>query len=378
MRQQHRIADMLIQADNNISHYGQPHMLPRHGGRFNLQGYSNPYDYPSTLGAGHCMEGGGMSGGINWKAIGNHLVSGLGKATQGLTKMGLSYAGMGRSGGARSGGNIFGKLGKVATGALQKVAPRLIEEGMKYAMGGARPHISHLTEHELPLLYHLKKNEIKALHGAGFFSDLGKIATGVLGQVVDKAGPKLIDAGLEYALGSGRSGGRRGRPRKHHMVHPHHMSHHMEGAGFWGDVGKGLKQVGNVFKPIVGVNPVEAFQGGYDWGEELGTKLAGGKKPRGRPRKHHAHHMKGAGFWGDLGKIATGVVGQVVDKAGPKLIDEGLKYALGSGRSGGRATLPASGRLRNTARGDIVRAIMEQRGVNLPTASRIVKQEGLY
>ena len=335
VRQQQRIAEMLMSADNRVSHYGQPHMLPMHGGQFHLQGYSNPYDYPSTLGAGRCMEGGAMSGGINWKKIGNQLVSGLGQATSGLTKMGLSY-GMGRSGGARSGGNIFGKLGKVATQALQKVAPRLIEEGMKYAMGGARsggammtiqpayrpyrPHISHLTEDELPRLYQLKKNEIKALHGAGFFGDLGKIATGVIGQVVDKAGPKLIDAGLQYALGGGaRSGGQQSRYAR----------------------------------------AIQLKKEGYSVGNS------------------NLHTMNGAGFWGDLGKIATGVVGQVVDKAGPKLIDEGLKYALGGARSGG-ATLPASGRLRNTARGDIVRAIMVQRGVNLPTASKIVKQEGLY
>jgi len=41
-------------------------------------------------------------------------------------------------------------------------------------------------------------------------------------------------------------------------------------------------------------------------------------------------------------------------------------------------TLPRSGHKREVARGDIVSAIMRQRGVGLGEASRIVKQEGLY
>jgi len=45
---------------------------------------------------------------------------------------------------------------------------------------------------------------------------------------------------------------------------------------------------------------------------------------------------------------------------------------------GGRKQLPQSGVKRNTARGDIVSAIMKQRKVGLAEASRIVKAEGLY
>jgi hypothetical protein len=50
--------------------------------------------------------------------------------------------------------------------------------------------------------------------------------------------------------------------------------------------------------------------------------------------------------------------------------------ALGGRRK--RMTLPKSGHKREVARGDIVSAIMRQRGVSLGEASRIVKQEGLY
>jgi hypothetical protein len=90
-----------------------------------------------------------------------------------------------------------------------------------------------------------------------------------------------------------------------------------------------------------------------------------------------------------VGNVASSAVSAIAsnpaiqraaEKAAEKAINAGVNaatnYVTGSGRR--RTRLPASGRKRNTARGDIVRAIMIQRGVNLPTASRIVKQEGLY
>jgi len=53
-------------------------------------------------------------------------------------------------------------------------------------------------------------------------------------------------------------------------------------------------------------------------------------------------------------------------------------YAANKAMGGRRMTLPRSGHKREVARGDIVSAIMRQRGVGLGEASRIVKQEGLY
>jgi hypothetical protein len=66
-------------------------------------------------------------------------------------------------------------------------------------------------------------------------------------------------------------------------------------------------------------------------------------------------------------------IGKAGIKSGEKIVIDKLE-----GLTGGKMRLPRSGNKRNTARGDIVRAIMVQRGVNLPTASSIVKREGLY
>jgi hypothetical protein len=44
----------------------------------------------------------------------------------------------------------------------------------------------------------------------------------------------------------------------------------------------------------------------------------------------------------------------------------------------GRKQLPRSGKKRETARGDIVAAVMRQQGISLPAASRYVKDNGLY
>lgn len=44
----------------------------------------------------------------------------------------------------------------------------------------------------------------------------------------------------------------------------------------------------------------------------------------------------------------------------------------------GRKQLPRSGKKRETARGDIVAAVMRQQGISLPAASRYVKENGLY
>ena len=346
MNQKHRIAEMLMSADNRVSHYGQPHMLPSHGSGFHLQGYSNPYDYPSTLGAGHHMEGAGWMGDMGKIAAGAIVPV--------LATAGLKYAmGGARSGGRRGrprkhhmahmeGAGFWGDLGNIATGAIAKVAPRLIDAGLSYAMGGVRPHVTHLTPHEIQLLNNLDEHEIHALHGAGFWGDLGKVATGAL----EKVAPTIIDAGLKYAMGGARSGGRRGRPRKHHMK------------GGLGYKPKGFDDPALVYARRQSSADHHKHPDQYYIDQYLNSHP----------------ELKGAGFWGDLGKVATGAL----EKVAPTIIDAGLKYAMGGARSGGRATLPRSGRLRNTARGDIVKAIMTQRGVNLPTASRIVKEEGLY
>jgi hypothetical protein len=50
----------------------------------------------------------------------------------------------------------------------------------------------------------------------------------------------------------------------------------------------------------------------------------------------------------------------------------------GGESSGGLKHLPKSGHKRNTARGLIVGDIMRKHGMNLPQASKYVKDHGLY
>jgi len=104
--------------------------------------------------------------------------------------------------------------------------------------------------------------------------------------------------------------------------------------------------------------------------------------------------MKGRGFWQDFGKgfkqglkTSSGIIAKaapigmaLAPEFAPEIGAVGALSGLTNKALGGRRrmTLPKSGRKRETARGDIVAAIMRQRGVGLGEASRIVKQEGLY
>ena len=98
---------------------------------------------------------------------------------------------------------------------------------------------------------------------------------------------------------------------------------------------------------------------------------------------------KGSGFWQDFGtgfkkglKMSTKVAAPALGIASlfqPELLPlAGATEIASKAMGNGRKRLPRSGHKRNTARGDIVSAIMHQRGVSLGEASRIVKQEGLY
>jgi len=106
---------------------------------------------------------------------------------------------------------------------------------------------------------------------------------------------------------------------------------------------------------------------------------------------NYATRRRGRGFWQDFGtgfkkgfketaKIAAPALG-IASIFQPELLPLAAatgvaSKAMGNGRK--RMTLPKSGHKREVARGDIVSAIMRQRGVGLGEASRIVKQEGLY
>ena len=106
--------------------------------------------------------------------------------------------------------------------------------------------------------------------------------------------------------------------------------------------------------------------------------------------KERKELKSGRGFWQDFGTGFRTGMKQTAKYAAPALGIASIfqpellplaaatgvaSKAMGNGR---RMTLPKSGHKREVARGDIVAAIMRQRGVGLGEASRIVKQEGLY
>lgn len=187
--------------------------------------------------------------------------------------------------------------------------------------------------------------------------------------------------------------------------HPELRQHVMRGGKVdWGKIWKGVKDtLGFVSKAA----PLAAQIAGPEYADTIGKvgDVSGAISGMGRRKKAGSMaHMaaidlarramskrRGAGFWQDFGqglktgfkdvtKIAAPALG-VASIFQPELLPLAAatgvaSKAMGNGRK--RMTLPKSGRKRETARGDIVAAIMRQRSVGLGEASRIVKQEGLY
>ena len=85
--------------------------------------------------------------------------------------------------------------------------------------------------------------------------------------------------------------------------------HQYEGAGFWDEIKKGVGKAGKeIFHDVI--VPV-----GTSLAKDYVKSKMGGKRPRGRPRKHYVHHdvrmvepeehhhrVDGAGFWKDFGE----------------------------------------------------------------------------
>ena len=183
--------------------------------------------------------------------------------------------------------------------------------------------------------------------------------------------------------------------------HPEIRAHVMSGGAvnwskLWGQIKSGLNVVSKV-APVISSLAPEEYKDTINKTGDISGKISGLGRggnittvamydiARALSRK-----KKGAGFWKDFGhgfvqglkgtaKIAAPAL-SVASIFQPELLPlaaaTGIaSKAMGNGR---RMQLPRSGRKRNTARGDIVSAVMRQRGVGLGEASRIVKQEGLY
>jgi len=189
--------------------------------------------------------------------------------------------------------------------------------------------------------------------------------------------------------------------------HPELRQHVMRGGKVdWGKIWKGVKNtLGFVSKaaPIAASIAPEEYRDTINKTGDISGKISniGGRRSAGSMSlvadllgNYATRRRKGGNakqFFKDFGtgfkqgfkgtaKVmapALGIASIFQPELAPLAAATGLaSKAMGNGRK--RMTLPKSGRKRETARGDIVAAIMRQRGVGLGEASRIVKQEGLY
>lgn len=130
------------------------------------------------------------------------------------------------------------------------------------------------------------------------------------------------------------------------------ISHPTLHGGFgWGDIGNAFKQVAKVAQPIaekVAVRAVEKKLGlGRKGGRTSGGETSGGKFNFGK-------------VLGSVAKIAQPIAEKVATKA--------ISKAVGLGRSkGGRS-----------ARAEIVKKVMREKGLKMIEASKYVKAHGLY
>lgn len=175
--------------------------------------------------------------------------------------------------------------------------------------------------------------------GGGFWSDLGNSAKSVgqhlLPVATDVAKDVAKDALMSYMKGGAVQAYRntapfppyqtgtepyilrkgavgRGRPKKC-------------GAGFWGDLGKGAKSVGQHLLPVA-----------TDVAKEVGTDMLksymkGEGRRRGRPRKCD---MEGAGFWDSMKSIGSSAAEGLAPIAKDLAKDALTSYMKGEGRKG--------------------------------------------
>lgn len=203
----------------------------------------------------------------------------------------------------------------------------LVAEGDEYTGGGATPSMG------------LSQYRGGAIQGCGEHDE------------------ELVGSGI---VGAGRAGaGRAGAGKKPKASEAHEMGHHLgkhlhelHGGGFFDDFARGfmsvIRPVANIASFIPGpVGMAARLASGV-----LGSGASGaGKKPRGKGKltiTHGGGNVSGPGY-----EAVSGIRGG---------------GDMGAGRSG-------AGR---SARAELVKKVMRERGVKMIEASKIVKAEGLY
>jgi len=206
--------------------------------------------------------------------------------------------------------------------------------------------------------------------GGSFFDDIGhglkNIGSQVMNDVVMPVGKEVgKDMLKSYLSGSGTTkgqprktarkayeptGGKRGRPKK--------------GGDFLGSLGNIGKQAFNdVIMPV-----------GKEVGKDMLKSYLTGKGKRGRPKKEG----------GDIGKDILSGLKEIAPIALPLMMGLGKK-PRGRPTKGGSAELypPVAGGKRGckkggSARGEMIKKVMKEHGLNLANASKFIKQHNLY
>jgi hypothetical protein len=138
------------------------------------------------------------------------------------------------------------------------------------------------------------------------------------------------------------------------------------------------QQVSPFLKPLLN-------QYGGKYGQQASGLLGsiglgnGGKRSGGRYSRHRGgFKMPNLGKLMDMGKQGYQAAQQVSPFLKPLLNQYGGKYGQQASGLLGSIGLGKKGSDGRTARAQVVRSVMQERGVSLPQASRIVKEEGLY
>ena len=148
--------------------------------------------------------------------------------------------------------------------------------------------------------------------------DSGKAGKEIIHDVIVTVGTSMAKDYVKAKIGGKRP---RGRPRKHH----HSVDGAGFWGDVCHGIKKGAKYVGHAVAPIAKevfhdvIVPV-----GTSMAKDYVKSKMGGKRPRGTPRKHH-HSVDGAGFWGDVGhgiKKGAKTVGHAVATIAKKVFHD--------------------------------------------------------
>ena len=175
------------------------------------------------------------------------------------------------------------------------------------------------------------------------------------------------------------------------MMHPELQEIHMSGGAIpWNKIWSGIKKSASVVGKIAS-HPLTQQLAGDDYKKSLQTTADVANALSGLGRRDCYQGGNAKQFFKDFGtgfkkgfKGATKVASKVLPIASifnPELAPLAAASVAANSAMGGRrkkATLPKSGRKRNTARGLIVGDVMRKYNVSLGEASKIVKQQGLY